>query len=229
MLVLMGNGQVYAWGANSYGQVGINTTDNVYVATLVQKSNGIEPIEDTVKVSAISNTSLILTRDGQVYAWGQNVTGTTAVGNATVNLGGYLGTGYSIRHRFTSRNSFNPTNTYENRLRPTKVLTADTLQTADYANKYFNGAMDIAAGTYHSVAINDNYVYTWGYNGNSQLGDGTTTDLRHPEKVTAFAENQVSHVYALGSGSAAMTSDGHVYTWGSAAKSNTTPALVNKG
>ena len=26
-----------------------------------------------------------------------------------------------------------------------------------------------------------------------------------------------------------MTSDGHVYTWGSAAKSNTTPALVNKG
>ena len=168
MLVLMGNGQVYAWGANSYGQVGINTTDNVYVATLVQKSNGIEPIEDTVKVSAISNTSLILTRDGQVYAWGQNVTGTTAVGNATVNLGGYLGTGYSIRHRFTSRNSFNPTNTYENRLRPTKVLTADTLQTADYANKYFNGAMDIAAGTYHSVAINDNYVYTWGYNGNSQ-------------------------------------------------------------
>lgn len=230
MLVLMGNGQVYAWGANSYGQVGINTTDNVYVATLVQKSNGIEPIEDAVKVSAISNTSLILTSDGQVYAWGQNVTGTATVGyHATVNLGGYLGTGYSIRHRFTNRNSFNPTNTYENRLRPTKVLTADTLQTADYANKYFNGAMDIAAGTYHSVAINDNYVYTWGYNGNSQLGDGTTTDLRHPEKVTAFAENQVSHIYALGSGSAAMTSDGHVYTWGSAAKSNTIPALVNKG
>ena len=230
MLVLMGNGQVYAWGANSYGQVGINTTDNVYVATLVQKSNGIEPIEDAVKVSAISNTSLILTSDGQVYAWGQNVTGTATVGyHATVNLGGYLGTGYSIRHRFTNRNSFNPTNTYENRLRPTKVLIADTLQTADYANKYFNGAMDIAAGTYHSVAINDNYVYTWGYNGNSQLGDGTTTDLRHPEKVTAFAENQVSHIYALGSGSAAMTSDGHVYTWGSAAKSNTTPALVNKG
>ena len=54
---------------------------------------------------------------------------------------------------------------------------ADTLQTADTANKYFNGAMDIAAGTYHTVAINDNYVYTWGYNGNSQLGDGTTTDL----------------------------------------------------
>lgn len=50
-----------------------------------------------------------------------------------------------------------------------------------------------------------------------------------PEKVTAFAENQVSHIYALGSGSAAMTSDGHVYTWGSAAKSNTIPALVNKG
>ena len=147
VMVLMSNGQVYAWGANSYGQVGVNTTNVVYVATPVQKPNGIEPIEDVVKISALSNTSILLTRDGQVYAWGQNVTGTTEVGNSIINLGGYLGTGYSIRHKITYRNSFNPTNIYENRLRPFRVLMADTLQTADTANKYFNGAMDMAAGT----------------------------------------------------------------------------------
>jgi len=42
-------------------------------------------------------------------------------------------------------------------------------------------ATALAAGENHSLAIgSDGKVYSWGYNGNGELGDGTTTDRHSP-------------------------------------------------
>ena len=48
----------------------------------------------------------------------------------------------------------------------------------------FHGVMQIAAGPYHALAVDDHgSLYTWGYNNKGQLGNGTTntsyTPLQH--------------------------------------------------
>src|SRR3954468_4767834 len=46
----------------------------------------------------------------------------------------------------------------------------------------------IAAGGSHTVALkNDGTVWTWGYNQNGQLGDGTTTQRTAPVQVSGLS------------------------------------------
>lgn len=72
-------------------------------------------------------------------------------------------------------------------------------------------AIDI--GYNHSVALRaDGTVWTWGYNGSGQLGDGTTTTKNTPVKVVGL-ENVV--YIATGSDySFAIQEDGTVWGWG---------------
>ncbi|MCX8668166.1 RCC1 domain-containing protein, partial [Bifidobacterium sp. B3998] len=77
----------------------------------------------------------------------------------------------------------------------------------------------VSLGDQHSAAIgSDGNLYTWGYNFNGQLGDGTTSSRSTPTLIQkpagasdGFAWTQVS----LGnSHSSAFGSDGQLYTWG---------------
>ena len=44
----------------------------------------------------------------------------------------------------------------------------------------------IACGSSHTVAVTDDGLYTWGYNGYGQLGVGSTTNQSTPQKVTGI-------------------------------------------
>jgi alpha-tubulin suppressor-like RCC1 family protein len=71
----------------------------------------------------------------------------------------------------------------------------------------------VAAGYYHNVALkNDGTVWTWGYNGFGQLGNGSTTDSSSPEQVQGLAG--MTAVAAGFFHSAALKSDGTVWVWG---------------
>ena len=73
---------------------------------------------------------------------------------------------------------------------------------------------DVKAGYYHSIALTENgEVYTWGYNGNGQLGNGTREDSLVPIKVTGL-EN-IAKVNAYKYMTIALTQNGEVYAWGS--------------
>jgi len=71
----------------------------------------------------------------------------------------------------------------------------------------------IAAGDGHSVALkSDGTVWTWGWNRDGQLGDGTSTRRSTPRKV-----NGLTGVTAISAGSyhtVALKGDGTVWTWG---------------
>ena len=55
------------------------------------------------------------------------------------------------------------------------------LTTLAQANPIENEAIQIAAGKFYSLALKeDGSVWAWGYNGNGQLGDGTTTNKSSP-------------------------------------------------
>ncbi len=79
--------------------------------------------------------------------------------------------------------------------------------------KGLDNVIAVLAGASHSVALKkDGTVWTWGFNGSGQIGDGTTHDWSVPHKVTAI--NDVKAI-ATGSGHVvALKQDGTVWAWG---------------
>ncbi|WP_136516309.1 RCC1 domain-containing protein [Geomonas edaphica] len=79
---------------------------------------------------------------------------------------------------------------------------------------------DIAAGGYHSLAAADGKLYAWGYNGNRQLGNSSTTNAKTPVHVAVGHEGEdlsllsVKEVAAGGTHSLALFDNGDVYAWG---------------
>jgi alpha-tubulin suppressor-like RCC1 family protein len=46
------------------------------------------------------------------------------------------------------------------------------------------GFASVAAGSAHTEAVKtDGALWAWGYNGNGQLGDGTTTERHTPVRI----------------------------------------------
>jgi alpha-tubulin suppressor-like RCC1 family protein len=74
-------------------------------------------------------------------------------------------------------------------------------------------APSIAAGDYHSMALDDDgMVWAWGDNRSAQLADGGTTNRTVPAQVSSL-----SNVFAVAGGgnhTLALTGDGRVWAWG---------------
>ncbi len=67
-LALTEDGEVYTWGSNDYGQLGISTDSSVKTPTKIT----IGAQETIVSIAAGEKFSLALTEDGTIYAWGNN-------------------------------------------------------------------------------------------------------------------------------------------------------------
>ncbi len=77
-------------------------------------------------------------------------------------------------------------------------------------------ATAVAAGQDHSLAVgSDGKVYAWGFNGDGQLGTGTTTDSHTPVLVNPPTGLTATAIAAGGFHSLAIGSDGNAYAWGS--------------
>jgi alpha-tubulin suppressor-like RCC1 family protein len=77
-----------------------------------------------------------------------------------------------------------------------------------------NGVQAISAGGYHTCALtNAGAVLCWGYNGEGELGDGTTNDHPNPTQVSGL-ESGVKAISTGMYGSCALTTSGAVFCWG---------------
>ena len=197
-LAVGSDGNAYAWGANSSGQLGDGTGTTRYTPVMVRKPDRSTypdlPEDFTyLQVSAGSNHSLALGSDGNAYAWGDN-------------SNGRLGNGTSSSYQTA----------------PVRVKTPDRKTYPDLPADFTY--LQVSAGTDHSLALgSDGNVYAWGYNGQGQLGDGTTSSRYAPVRVKTpdrktypdlpedFTYLQVSAGYAH---SLAVGSDGNAYGWG---------------
>lgn len=140
------------------------------------------------KVSAGNNHFVALKSDGTAYTWGYNVYG---------QLGD---------------------KTNANKKEPKKIygyidIAGEKVQTE------LNNVIDVAGGYSHTLVLTkDGTVWSTGYNGYGQLGDGTTTQRNTFEKVKLNAKGEyLSDIIGITAGantSYALDKNGNVWSWG---------------
>ncbi|MCL1899247.1 MAG: LPXTG cell wall anchor domain-containing protein [Promicromonosporaceae bacterium] len=215
-------GRLWAWGSANNGRLGdgtsTGTTGNTHARAPQRvigpagsgtwancRDNGIGCLEDVIYVAA-GGTSVAMTEDGRVYAWG--------LGGA-----GRIGDGAT-----------------SDRNRPTRVTTtmagnSPLGSAASGANSRIvaiaaGDTVDGEAGWSHALAVDsEGHVWGWGHGNHGQMGRGNTTATnsraqrahRGAQPLTesngAYLGNIVDVASALGA-SMALDANGYVWAWG---------------
>lgn len=201
-LALFSDGSLYAWGENSYGQLGDGTTINRSAPTLI--GTGYTAI-------ALGIYHCIALKGSTLYAWGYNKDGQLGDGtNTNRSSPTLIGTGFTEisaggAHSFALKGStlyawgYNREGqlgdgTTVNRITPTLIG---------------SGYTAIAANGAHSLALKGNALYAWGDNGYGQVGDSTVADRSTPTLIgTGFT------VIAAGDHHSLALKGNVLYAWG---------------
>ena len=221
-LAIGSDGKVYSWGYNGFGQLGDGTTFDSSTPLAITLASGVT----ATAIAAGSYHSLAIGSNGTVYTWGSNSSG--QLGNGTTNesdspaaitlASGVTATAiagggaYSLAigsngkvyaWGFNSDGQLGNGTTTSSSTPVAITLASGVTATA------------IAAGAYHSLAIgSDGKVYSWGYNGGGELGNGTTTSSSTPMAITLASGVTPRTIAAGTSHSLAIGSNGTVYAWG---------------
>ena len=86
-VALGSDGKIYAWGDNTYGQLGTGTEGGVRLAPVaVNVASGLSALagKTVIAISAAGNHTMALASDGTVYTWGLNASGQLG-NNSTLN------------------------------------------------------------------------------------------------------------------------------------------------
>lgn len=213
-LAITSEGSVLAWGDNTYGQLGDDTTQDRTIPVYVKATNGVKAI------SLGSAFSMAVKANGNLWTWGYNEDGQLGDGTVTnrrtpvkvSGLTGIVAAAGGFRHSMALKsdgtvwvwgnNSLGQLgdNTTVNQLTPHLVPGLSNI-------------VAIAAGADHCVALrNDGTVWTWGSNSEGQLGDGSTQERRQPTQVGGLTD--VTRIAAENFNTGALKSDGTMWTWG---------------
>lgn len=97
--VLTDSGNVYAWGNNYYGQLGIGTTDSVTEPTLVN-------LDGVIDIAAIDSRTVFLTDKGDVYYSGKTDSATTVLPKKILsNVKLILGNAYACYYAYLDQDN----------------------------------------------------------------------------------------------------------------------------
>jgi len=215
-------GYVWAWGANTWGQLGVppNTLANMDARVVVQyTSTGWT----ATRIAAGGEHSLALDASGAIWAWGRNDRGQLG-DNSTVNnfklvqvsgitqrvveiaAGGshslaLLADGTVVSWGYNYYGQLGNNSTVDSSL-PVQVVG-------------LSGIKAIAAGLDHSLALDSvGNVWAWGYNASGQLGVGSMTSSPVAVKVSMPATmTSIERILAIGHHSLAFSGTS-AWAWG---------------
>ena len=211
-LALKGNGTVWSWGNNDYGELGAGNLQN---STIPEQMTGVT---NAVALGAGDSHSFVIRSNGTVYFCGRNEYGqagdgtgdrTGAVQVVTLGpisaldvTGGYHGlavngngTLWSFGSNLHGELGDATTNEHQG---PEQVPGLSNIVSA-------------SSGQYYSLALSSTGTVTsWGYDGNLQLGYSGATTI--PTGVPSFSN--VSSVGAQAAFSLALKNDGTLWSWG---------------
>jgi alpha-tubulin suppressor-like RCC1 family protein len=206
-VALRRDGTVWTWGANGFGQLGDGTQNGRPFALPVRHADG-HLLEDIVEISVTTGRfysdspvpAHVLARsaDGRVWGWGENRDGELANGRY-----------WQPTH---PGEAFDAVSTVLPEPYPVLARTRH--------GHVLDRVTGIAAGGDHSLALReDGPVWSWGYNGTGQLGNGVALDDRGvghaaPVADTPFGGGGVERVFAGPAESFAVDRNGGVWSWG---------------
>ncbi len=218
-LALKADGTVWAWGDNSWSQLG----DGTYLGSQHSPVRVAGMEGPAARMAGGNSHGLAMGADGRVWAWGANASGqlgdTTIVNRmapvpvdgireaSSVAGGGdhclaLKSDGSLIWAWGLNTSGQLGDGTTTDRLAPIQVTVSAGRVTA------------IAAGASHSLALKeDGTVWAWGSNAKGQLGNGTNTDALSPVQVIGLT-GKITAVAAGVAHSLALRDDGTVWAWG---------------
>jgi uncharacterized protein YjdB/subtilisin family serine protease len=170
-LALKGDGTVWAWGNNEYGQLGDGTTISRWAPVQVNNLTGV------IAIATSSRTSYAIKNDGTVWAWGNNGNGQIGDGTTThrlipvkvKNLGNIIDVDAGEAHVLALKNDgtvwgwgyggYGQLGGNESYL-PFQIQGIEKVK-------------QISAGGYHSIVLKDDQsVWVFGENTHGELGLG---------------------------------------------------------
>jgi alpha-tubulin suppressor-like RCC1 family protein len=213
-------GGVRCWGYNTYGQLGngANTESSIPV-DVSGLNSGIRAI------SAGGTHTCALTNNGGVKCWGLNLFGQTGSGTDTTSLNtpvdvSGLSSGVSAiaaggLHACALTSSGGVKCWGDNEYGQLGDGTQINRKTPVDVSGLTSGVRAITAGYWHTCALTTSgAALCWGWNGNSQLGDGSILGRLTPTGVSGLSSG-ISAIAAGGFHSCALTNSGSVKCWGS--------------
>lgn len=202
------SGNLYCWGSNRFGQIGIGNASPNYGFDLgvdplpetyhsftghnanVSKPALVSTLTNVVEVSSGLTHSCAYDAAGHAFCWGSNVTGQLGQGDTN--------------SRTTP--AFVPS-----------LTGVTSIAAAGETNGPWSIRKDradwIPTGTGHSCAVANGTVYCWGDNKWGQLGNGNKTSSPTPIAVSGIPQT-AKKVVTGETYSCALTNNGDVYCWG---------------
>jgi len=230
VLALRDNGQLYAWGTNANGRLGIGIVGGVQLSPIAVAS----PVsgETWAEISAGDAHSLAILSDGTLWAWGNNLNGRLGFGTAGGNFAAptevtapvsgsewtaiSVGTSHTLALRDNGQLYAWGTNA-NGRLGigvAGNNFPSPTAVTSPVSGETWT---EISAGDAHSLAIlSDGTLWAWGINSNGRLGVGGVVQRLAPAIVltTGVSGSEWIAVSAGATHTIALRDSGELYVWG---------------
>jgi alpha-tubulin suppressor-like RCC1 family protein len=184
------DGSLWAWGWNSFGQLGDGTQGE-------NRHSPVKVMDNVVSVTAGLYHTMAIRTDGSLWGWG-------------VNWSGEIGDGTIDRREWSEEEGF-----WFFRNRPTPVKVMESVVSVSVADRHTmaittdgtlwawgdvygigpNRIMDsvsMVSTADHTIALQtDGSVWSWGRNDSGQLGDGTTTNRPHYNPVQIIGGSEI--------------------------------------
>ncbi|WP_402842945.1 SpaA isopeptide-forming pilin-related protein [Microbacterium sp. GXS0129] len=219
VLALTSDGQIYSWGSNSSGQLGIGSTTSSSLPVLVPTPAGVT----FTQVSARGGSSYALTADGRAYGWGVGYLGTGSWQDSLVPVPLQMPAGVTFA-RIEAGSRGGAALTTDGEVYTWGINFFGQVGDGTNVDRYAPVRAHLPAGvTATSIAANgavlvlgsDGNVYAWGNNTQGQLGDGSTVNRNSPVLVSVPAGVTFTSIGLAGGTAYALTADGIAYSWGS--------------